>query len=458
MNSLPQEIIDRIAIFVEAPTYDDNSTSWHPNGDQESRARLANLRLVNYRFCQGAAIRLYRVVHMHDRRPKRLEELCGSRYKSNVKQICLRFCFSNWTPDILGSTRKLLCSLSTIPSITALYITIFTRRLTWGWPYNEAEDMRMSAALTTIFEQFSSGQLKKVCLRLPGVAEVPWEGGPSILVAVFGKLRSLNLQICPHERGFITTNKPVGFEWIGLARNLESLRLQSTAGSSWTDMKYLDTKHLCRLHTIELVNMKVTEAQLTGIIVKQNQYTLKDITLAEMALTHGSWKTLCLAMCKLPNLIEMDFHDNGYFTSEHLFRFAMYRKTDDEENNFFRRHHDHDMDYEFTYDDDYEDDCALGDLQRHVNANRRRNNLLQYRKERYRFVKEVPFKLLLPEDYTLTDENAEKELAYAEYIKNEDTEELEGYTTLSDERPIVLLDAPKYLDYIKDAALGHENE
>ena len=136
------------------------------------------------------------------------------------------------------------------------------------------------------------------------------------------------------------------FTFVEMATQLESLSISCT---HVLDMDMLSIVHFRQLHVLVLNRIKVSIANLQGLIL-QNKSTIRALGFHLLELMTGTWQSLLLSSCSLPHLKYFNISSCGYIlSSPHACR--LLPPMDDPQGLETRHFKDYD---------------ALGDLQRHV--------------------------------------------------------------------------------------------
>jgi hypothetical protein len=168
------------------------------------------------------------------------------------------------------------------------------------------------------------------------------------------------------------------FELVGFAAGLESLRISCT---HVLDMDVLDLKNLDHLQSLELCRIKISTSRFLSM-AQRNRGSLRVIYLWTVQLKSGTWTDILLGLCHLPHLENFHIDSAGYTADGESSNWAPGLLPPIDDPQAIESRH-------------LPDTFALGNLERHVIANRRRRQLPEFGEFDYRHTKMEPVEDIL---------------------------------------------------------------
>lgn len=352
--------------------------------DHERHRRLAILRLVNKAFCHSASPRMFRhiIARYHSTRKDlalfRLREISNSPYAINVCQIDIGFpAFQNQRPDTV-TTRTYVDDLAGLLS-SCLVRFPNLRSLEFHEPPLSLRQEQRQVYINTVITALryvSLLNLVELEVHFPIAFDFRnfFSGGTSPLHmplgGILGRLRHLGLYVCaytdtpdqrysrelvlPEHAAYPNTIHLLNlFHMVELATNLESLAISST---DFLDFNYFKLPPQVRLKSLYINGVSIASDRLLALI-GQSKDSIRYIELRHVQLSSGIWQHVLLEMSNLPSLLNIAIKFSGYSISGSSSDWnpRLFPPIDDPE------------DIESC---NFLDKFALGNVQRHVNANR----------------------------------------------------------------------------------------
>ncbi|EYE96844.1 uncharacterized protein EURHEDRAFT_401268 [Aspergillus ruber CBS 135680] len=349
---LPMEIYDHIIFHVQNKD-NERFLSWqddprnHTLLDSETRRDLEALRLVDKAFCRSASSWLFRrVVARH-----------GSSNSLALEQLV-----------------KL--SNSPYAACRRLYIDTVISPLR-GMRIPNLEELEVHFSLAHDFEHFFPAKISPSWIPVGDILQ---------------NLRHFGLYVCENTDRLNQRNgvEPIMLEYatflnsthaqhlirmVELAPNFKSLAINSP---NILDLDELDFPPSLRLRSLCLGGVSISSHKLLSLI-EQSKKTIRYINFSPVKLKSGTWEQVLVQLCTLPRLLDFRTCNSGY-----SWRYGLAPQLPPNPHCRLNIETVNPLDR-----------CALGNLQRQVNANRIAAGFPSFTKSDYQYIDQLPLEIAM---------------------------------------------------------------
>lgn len=371
--------------------------------DSETRRDLEALRLVDKAFCRSASSWLFRrVVARHGSSNslalEQLVKLSNSPYAACVCQIDLRFENATRSVDTAdafygeGFVTLLSSCLVKFTNLKALefhepppklcqeqrrlYIDTVISPLR-GMRIPNLEELEVHFSLAHDFEHFFPAKISPSWIPVGDILQ---------------NLRYLGLYVCENTDRLKQRNgvEPIMLEYatflnsthaqhlirmVELAPNLKSLTINSP---NILDLDELDFPPSLRLRSLCLGGVSISSHKLLSLI-EQSKKTIRYINFSPVKLKSGIWEQVLVQLCTLPRLLDFRTCNSGY-----SWRYGLAPQLPPNPHCRLNIETVNPLDR-----------CALGNLQRQLNANRIAAGFPSFTKSDYQYIDQLPLEIAM---------------------------------------------------------------